>query len=568
MNYHGRILSLLIALVMCGNFAQAKQLRFAPGPNLFGVTNPHAGSLVSVDTTRSNDKGNGGDVVVCYATSAMRKWAQGLLQTIGKHETSEKEIFAESTLIQLLDVYEYTRPSGFPPKVREVLQPTGDLTQAYKDVLARTAKKSSISEDIIGQQNYLPPENWLQVEGVSEVNDSDLALLLPPTCLLVQFAVRKDNVVYYDRNLFEHPKMMSSSKLAFLFHELLYSKFDEPKHSRFVRQAVGLLVSKDEFNALAPIDIYKRLSVLGDFAFPHKINSATAWIKKVSLVEGKVTTGMFHRPLTLSFQGHQFVLAGEYYHIGFELDPTGTQLKWAYLTSSTFPGLSKANLVRLVVESPGKLSIESADYKKYVGIKNDTYEGYCNKIGLEDSLVVSGKSCYLSVQSANLGKFLVNDSDFFSREGGYTFSCVDSDIRFANQTGPLKISGDLVMDAKGQVVSSMLRPSENLSYCYSAWCVDLRVSNDTPYMGVNAVFDANGGVTRMVVERPVDSNAIVALHSSGGVWRGAVVVESSNGTKISRVQFMNGGRIQLGGKTWTFDKPTWVEFDANGNPKL
>ena len=83
------------------------------------------------------------------------------------------------------------------------------------------AEKSDLGDHLIGVKKQLPYDrNWALMAGISEVDDTDAADILPKNCLLVQLAKQKEKIVFIDKNLFQ--LLSHEDKVSILLHEIIY----------------------------------------------------------------------------------------------------------------------------------------------------------------------------------------------------------------------------------------------------------------------------------------------------------------------------------------------------------
>lgn len=216
-------------------------------------------------TYRGHDKGNGGDVVICFKTTKAKEALKTMATTNQSNPFSSPEAWKDVETLSLLDLIEFTLPSGLPPKRKLLLPIDKPYLEALDDVLDRAAPKSGFATAIREELKRMPLNHWKKVGGVFSIDDSKQAFFLPERCLLAQVAVRQDDHVYYDGFIFE--KLSERNKLALLLHETIYA-ISGHSDSVETRKAVGLILSKDEWNELSALDIHNRLSGIGNFSVP------------------------------------------------------------------------------------------------------------------------------------------------------------------------------------------------------------------------------------------------------------------------------------------------------------
>ncbi len=267
-----------IILISCGGKKEEGQF-----------PNPYGGPAYNKSTSErldANGKGHGGDAVVCFDNLEMRnKVKTALLNNVGSiHPTNPfEEESAKNAVkkVQIFDLYEYQLPTGFPPKSKDLISFNGTFLEELPKVIARASVKTELGEKLSETLKYLPLDNWKESDGVVEIDDSENAVILPSLCLLVQIAVRQENVVFYDRQLFS--KLDELNRLALVMHELTYKVATDlnQSDSRQARAASSLLLSKSEFDGLSPFALNQKLLRLSDYAFPLIAGGQTIWAKRV-----------------------------------------------------------------------------------------------------------------------------------------------------------------------------------------------------------------------------------------------------------------------------------------------
>jgi hypothetical protein len=229
-----------------------------------------------------DDKGNGGDAVVCFSDDDTYNRVKNILinnkrssQALNPFE-DETNMSAVSS-IQMLDFYEYQLPAGFPPIQHKILPIQESFVSFINNKITEMSSKSGLADELKKQLASIPLNRWRAAPGVVEIDDSDSAVTLPNGCLLVQMAVRKSEQVYYDKFLFT--KLDETNRAGLVFHELIYkfSVENGATNSRHSREVVGLLMG-DEWTPLLPIEIHQQLRKIGRFDFPLKYQDQLLWV--------------------------------------------------------------------------------------------------------------------------------------------------------------------------------------------------------------------------------------------------------------------------------------------------
>ncbi|MCX6124066.1 MAG: hypothetical protein NTV34_04865, partial [Proteobacteria bacterium] len=169
-------------------------------------------------------KGSGGDAVVCFANKDAQKTVREQLQSNNYPNANVNNPFKDPAIsgaissVELLDVFEFKLPSGFPGVIRGTVDIDTTFDKMAPRLIQRMAQKSRFGDKIAEALMQVPLENWRQAEGVLDINDSAQVFFIPSDCLLIQVAVRVDRQVFYDVNLWQ--KMDELSRTALVLHEL------------------------------------------------------------------------------------------------------------------------------------------------------------------------------------------------------------------------------------------------------------------------------------------------------------------------------------------------------------
>ena len=236
-----------------------------------------------------DEKGNGGDAVVCFDNDSVRSDVKAkILANRGNQNPvnpfADADVLDHVASVQILDLYEYLLPSGMPPRVKPVQAITKDPPEALEDILARVAPKSRLADRLRETLATMPFDHWRASPGVIDIDDSAQAITLPGSCLLVQIAVRQETFVFYDSHLFS--KLDKLGQLTLVLHELTYKLFKASNsgadNSRPARVAVGLMISKDEWEQTSAYELHQELLELANFAFPTDVKGTEVWVSTVA----------------------------------------------------------------------------------------------------------------------------------------------------------------------------------------------------------------------------------------------------------------------------------------------
>jgi len=236
-------------------------------------------------TPQGDEKGNGGDAVVCFGDTTTRALFATSFQDYiaGRDSRNPLDDRRFKYSVQLLDLYEYTLPVGLPAKSRAPIKLEGDLMERFEKINARLALKSGLADELSKNHQMIPLKSWRAADGVVEINDSYEAVVLKPDCLLMQVAVRQGSVVYYNRRLVE--QMDTDNQFALYLHELVYKVASDFKirNSIGARKVVGLLLSNEsDWGSLSSEALYEEFKVLNhEFEFPMNTPMGEMWIGKI-----------------------------------------------------------------------------------------------------------------------------------------------------------------------------------------------------------------------------------------------------------------------------------------------
>jgi hypothetical protein len=123
-------------------------------------------------------KGNGGDVLVCFRNVLDRDDVRRQLQA---NETDPRPVnpflsdatMAKVTTVQMLDVWEYTLPNGFPPRVHELV-----YAWAWDNVDARDSSRVRPVVGLMISRDELATLSPYQLQRRIEISEDDVALTI------------------------------------------------------------------------------------------------------------------------------------------------------------------------------------------------------------------------------------------------------------------------------------------------------------------------------------------------------------------------------------------------------
>jgi hypothetical protein len=231
-----------------------------------------------------NEKGNGGDAVVCFKSYDSLWFVKTALERPGgPHESpfADPQTREEVSSVQIFDLYEHTLPSGFPVSVRSLTPISPDIPAEIDRLLTRLERFSSLGSKMRQVLSDMPLEGWRAASGVVSIDDSNHSHILPSLCLLVQAAVRNENIISYDTSLME--MMDDTNRVALVLHELAYKVAvdEELDDSNRARAAVGLMMDVDQLETLNPYDIHRRISPLDQGGYAVQILGVPVMVEEV-----------------------------------------------------------------------------------------------------------------------------------------------------------------------------------------------------------------------------------------------------------------------------------------------
>jgi|GEM_PF-1599974 len=271
-------------------------------------------SLASSSPLFGNERGNGGDAVVCMKSSQdlvlLRAAVAG-----GRSPFADPTIKAAVTSVQILDVFEKLRPQGFPPRVPTLVTVSSDIGQEVKRLIERMKLVSKLGDRLITAMQQIPTSGWRAADGVVSIDDSQQDLLFPENCALVQAAVRNDVTVSYDAGLFM--MLDDLNRVALVLHEIAYKVAAEmeQKSSR-ARLAVGLMLDATSLEVADPYDIHLQVQPLDKDGFAIHVNGKQKlWVSSIKDVSprGMVSRGVLLPSLkqTINIGAWRYESSGE-----------------------------------------------------------------------------------------------------------------------------------------------------------------------------------------------------------------------------------------------------------------
>ena len=184
--------------------------------------------LFCASITFANEKGNGGDAVVCFQTNATASKVQATIEqnrsTGTRLDPLGNGVAAEITQVDLLDLYEASLRRLATPSY-QLIRSNADFPAIFQERLDLVASKDPRFANVIRTQaSAIPMDRWLgSRSGVIEINDDSSRVLVPQNCLVLQVAVQVNDGaprIYFNETLFE--KMNHVNQAALIMHEYLY----------------------------------------------------------------------------------------------------------------------------------------------------------------------------------------------------------------------------------------------------------------------------------------------------------------------------------------------------------
>lgn len=344
---------LLAALTIAACGDQNKDRADAPGKPVFTreASAPEAAML----TALGNTKGNGGDVVVCFNTRSVQDMVNERLRK-NKYDPQgsvnpfeNPNVLSDISSIEMFDVYEFKLPVGFPPAERKLLP--ADRTDLQSIMNRIKPLSPGLNDALATALDQVPLGNWTAAPGIPELDDSDSSVFVPESCLLVQIAVRRDNIVYYDKHLYSKLDKLNSD--ALVLHELVYKIAVDNKHnnSRVTRQVVGMLLSENSMPQDSLL-LHKTLKTLGNFWFVDNIDGSPAEIATIEIEADGSKKILLRKPQVTKIFG-----------IPFFVDPTDKHpltVSGDGKTYELFASLSENSALASTWSEVGQIKITSA----------------------------------------------------------------------------------------------------------------------------------------------------------------------------------------------------------------
>lgn len=201
------------------------------------------------------DKGNGGDVIVCFKGDNKIQLTNKIRKMLKKHINpfDDKRILNMIDNVKLLDFWEYDLDFKYEESSEDIYT---DITNKIKKVSPNYYKKILKIEDQLRFQSY---------RSLPELRDEGIYPRIPSHCLIVQIAIQQNNdVVLYDSTFFE---MLSEVDKAGLYlHEYLYNIAKKIGHeqSHYVR-ALNKFLFEKKYEAIDFYTELKRQKMVYDF---------------------------------------------------------------------------------------------------------------------------------------------------------------------------------------------------------------------------------------------------------------------------------------------------------------
>lgn len=210
-----------------------------------------------------NDKGNGGDALVCFQGTPGGMIAASKAKTeikMGVNPFDNRNVKYISGVVSL-DLYS-NRKMGIlaEPVEYVILDESKSLEKSVQQIFSRIqAKAPGLYEKLNSIRESMPLRKWQPIEILEEIDDSELVQKLPVNCFLIQVAVQKDLVIHF--NYFVFGLMKRLDQVALILHEYLWPLALEAgqETSFHMQDAVNFILST-EFDQSSEKEITERLS--------------------------------------------------------------------------------------------------------------------------------------------------------------------------------------------------------------------------------------------------------------------------------------------------------------------
>jgi hypothetical protein len=462
-------------------------------------------------------KGNGGDAVVCFKNLQTRDSVQARLQS-NRHERikvnpfKSLDVMNEVSSIEILDLFQYRLPSGFPPVERKFFAVSGRFDQALPQLMDRLKSVSGLVHKLEATLAEIPLQSWRQAEAVVEIDDSAEVFFLPPECLLVQVAVRQDNQVFYDAYLWN--RMDELNRLGLVVHELVYKIGADRSQSTSekARQIVGLIMSESELLQLSGFALYDRFRSLGDFSFHHQVGASRIEVSKVisEHLNGLPKEVASPEETEIKIGTDRWRVGSSRGSFNLELSDAGLvsslrgycpACSWTDLRSTVRASFAGDRLMVVQIESDTRLQLELKEklWTEISRVEFDSFgqlmkvlgktsfESNLGHVEVQGAVMVDADG---NVQQATAGKLIMNleyEGDamvFDARQNLIEFrnvhqagQCTDS--RFRHHDISVRIChSDLIFAPGGQLRSVRFDETDLVKLGQLKWSTETRTNND------------------------------------------------------------------------------------------
>ena len=418
----------------------------------------------------------------------------------------------------------------------------------------RIEQKSELGTALRKAFNFLSLDNWRASPGLIELDDSNDALVLPNTCLLVQIAVRKDNLVYYDQRLFE--RLDELNKLVLVFHELIYKVATDlgQRNSSLARQANGLLLSRDTFDQLDGYGVYKALRPFGLFSFPAKLGETQLSICHVfeETANGRPKVFSVAREQQLQLNGIDYLLAASNCQVpSVSLDDNGQIVSMLGTFADADAMNSSPGTITLVDQVPTTISFSykssfSWKGKRWTDIYRATFaQGQLSSIDGGKRLIETAAGVVSATGTVTLYPDGVSP---------HRFSAEESWVR--SKFGFLRLSGNVELYENGQL--------KFVESAYSSGRDRLQLSNgssirvDETALG----FYDNGDIATVAYHSP-DFSKLVDLSWNKGAADNLISASFDKGNILKSISFAADGSL-LYDRIWRDVGAKTMELNPDG----
>ncbi len=559
------IFALGIGVTACGSKSEHQAL--SPSRATIG-TSGLGGPQDFLTGLAGGDKGNGGDAVVCFSDSTVQEQVRLELfrnQAGGTNSNpfAKPETMRVVSSVELLDLYEYKLPNGFPPKRREVMKVDGTFQETVPAIFSRLEKKSAFATTLRDVYKTIPLNHWHASPGVVEINDSSQAFLLPSECLLIQVAARISDQVYYDEHLWN--KMDELNHTALVLHELIYKIAVDhgDNNSQKARQIVGLAMSKDEFEQFDAYQVYKKLAPLGSFFSNWNIEGNQVQVQRV--VSESDQTGIPNRlivtPAAITIRGTLWNLrTDDRSQPNIETDHSG------HLTR-IYGAPQNSKIIKFAV--PGFITFENGQITKLIFGQDQTVEVEINGRkwnSVNSASIINEKLRQIvgtTLISNNMGRITTSGNTTLDESGQAILWAEYGTFPFGKK---IQVnSTDLKFDKDGQLIQA-----KNVQ-CTDTPCNhasdEVELSNGMFFYTNKDDFEfyPNGEVARIEFAATTNSSFWFGSVRPEMWFHNVVTVELEPGLKFKRAKFDANGIVHQGTEPRDLRVPNkWVRLSDNG----